>query len=466
MTRDSPAAAGAGGRSMRRQLLLALLALVATIWIIAALVSYFDARHELDELLDAHLAQSASLLIAQAGHDLDEIDEHVTGEHRYARRVAFQFWEGGRVLRLHSANAPDTRLSPRDEGFSDVRIDGTPWRVFSGWDPRRRYVVQVGESSDARNRIVGTVIRNVLWPLGVALPLLAVVVWLAIARVMRPLRLLNRQVIERAPDNLAPLAIEGAPAEVVPLAANLNRLFDRLRTSIDHERRFTADAAHELRTPLAAIRAQAQVARGATVDAERAHALDGVIAGCDRLAHLVEQLLTLARLEPRGFAARRQRWDLQTLARDAAADIAPIALAKSIDVVCEGPLPVPVDADDRLLLTLLRNLLDNAVRYSPGNTTVRISAGERDGQAFVRVEDQGPGVAPEEHAQLGQRFHRLRAGESVGTGLGLSIVKRIAELHDATVRFDAAPGGGLAATVTFGGATDGTMRRWPRSMSS
>ena len=217
---------------MRRRLLVVLLGLVAAIWTAAALFSYFDARHELDEMFDAHLAQSASLLIAQAGHDLDEIDEHAADLHRYARRVAFQFWEDGRVLRLHSANAPSTRMSSQDEGFADVRIDGAGWRVFSGRDPSRRYVVQVGERASARDAIVGTMIRNMLWPLLFALPLLAIVVWIAIARVMRPLGLLNRQVVARAPDNLAPLALDAAPAEVAPLAANLNRLFERVRTSI------------------------------------------------------------------------------------------------------------------------------------------------------------------------------------------------------------------------------------------
>jgi len=134
--------------SMRRQLLGLLLGAVAVIWIGVAVASYVDARHEIDELLDAHLAQASTLLIAQAGHDLDEIDEHVPETRRYARRVAFQFWEGGTRLRLRSSNAPHDRLSTHDEGFSDVRIDGQRWRVFSGWDSRHRYLVQVGERLD------------------------------------------------------------------------------------------------------------------------------------------------------------------------------------------------------------------------------------------------------------------------------------------------------------------------------
>ena len=187
---------------MRRQLLVLLLASVAVIWIGVGIASYIDARHEIDELLDAHLAQASSLLIAQAGHDLEEIDEHVSSDRRLMRRVAFQFWEDGTRLRLHSANAPPTRLSAKDRGFSDVRIDGQRWRVYSDWDRKHRYVVQVGERLGARDEIVAAMARNLLVPLAVALPLLAILVWLAIERVLKPLRILNREVAERAPDRL------------------------------------------------------------------------------------------------------------------------------------------------------------------------------------------------------------------------------------------------------------------------
>ena len=434
---------------MRRQLLVLLLCTVATVWVATAVFSYFDARHELDELLDAHLAQSASLLIAQAGHDLEEIDDHASDVHRYARRVAFQFWRRGTSLELHSKNAPDVRLSPRDEGFSDARIDGRRWRVFSAWDRERRYLVQVGEQAATRDAIIGAMLRGMLLPLAVALPVLAILLWLAIERALRPLRTLGRQVAHRAPDNLAAIDVGSAPAEVAPLVADLNRLFERVRASIDNERRFTADAAHELRTPLAAIRAQAQVARGASADTERLHALDALIAGCDRATHLVDQLLTLARLEPERFHANRQPVDLRAIARDAVRDIAPLGLARSVDVVlAEGPA-VPVHADARLLGILLRNLLDNAVRYSPAHAAVQLTVGLRDRAPFVAVEDAGPGVPAEARAELGQRFRRFADAETAGTGLGLSIVKRIAELHGANVVFDTAAAGGLAVTVSF-----------------
>jgi two-component system sensor histidine kinase QseC len=435
--------------SMRRQLLALLMAAVAVIWIGVAVASYIDARQEIDELLDAHLAQASTLLIAQAGHDLDEIDEHVPEARRYSRRVAFQFWEGGTRLRLRSSNAPHERLAANDEGFSDVRIDGHRWRVFSGWDSRHRYLVQAGERLGGRDEIVAAMARNLLLPLVVALPLLALLVWLVIERVLRPLRMLNREVAHRAPDHLAPIDVGRAPVEVAPLVTNLNDLFGRVHASMANERRFTADAAHELRTPLAALRAQAQVARGATDDRERMRALDNVLAGCDRAAHLVDQLLTLARLDPAHAQSAQTNVAFAPLVQSAIAEAMPAALEKDIEIALREDERVHVHGDARLLGILLRNLLDNAIRYSPPASAVDVEIGRDHGNPRVRVRDQGPGVPADARAQLGQRFQRFGVSDVSGTGLGLSIVLRVAELHGAQVAFDEAPGGGLAVTVTF-----------------
>ena len=438
-------------RSLRRQLLVSLLVSVAIIWGATTAISYLDAQHEIDELLDAHLAQYASLLTAQSGHEIEEIDvEHSPQLHPYTRRVSFQLWEGGTILRLHSANAPNSRLSRKDEGFSDTTVGDVRWRVFSAWDAEHRYLVQVGERRDSRTDISATIAKNLLLPLLVALPVLGVLVWLGIDRATRPLRQLNRHVAERAPDNLASIELAGAPAEVAPLVTNLNRLFERVRASIENERQFTADAAHELRTPLAALRAQAQVARGSTRDAERARALDNVISGCDRAAHLVDQLLTLARLEPDTFQAQREPCDLRAVAQAAIGELAPIALAKNIDIELDAAAPIRVSGDARLLGILLRNLIDNAIRYSPPGSLARVRVAEDGGRPFLTVTDEGPGVPRAERDRLGRRFHRLPGTDATGTGLGLSIAKRIAELHRASLTFDEATRDkGLKVTVSF-----------------
>ncbi len=444
-------------RSIRRQLLVVLLVSVAAIWNATGIVSYFDARHEVDELLDSHLAQLASLVLAEVRSEPDETDFKELPElHRYARRLAFQVWDRGSTPRMRTANAPAQRLSTDDDGFSDVTVAGERWRVFSEWDNTHRYLVQVGEHAGARDEVAARIALNMLLPLAIALPILGTLIWFGIARALNPLRMLSRQVEHRAPDNLAALNSGNAPVEVAPLATNLNRLFARVQASMENERRFTADAAHELRTPLAALRAQAQVARGATNGREREHALDNVIAGCDRATHLVEQLLTLARLEPASFEASSEICDLRAVARQAIADATPLALARNIEIeLNEGPA-VQVSGNWRLLGILLRNLLDNALRYSDAHTVVRVDAGERGGAPWITVADLGPGVAAEERSRLGQRFHRLVDSGAAGTGLGLSIVKRIAEIHGATVSFDeTAAGKGLAVTLSFVAAPDG-----------
>ncbi len=435
--------------SLSGRLLAGVLGVVALVWLGTAVYAYLDARHEANELLDAHLAQSASLIVAQLGHEMDEIDlEHgpdFSGGHR---KVAFQIWEGA-ALRLHSANAPSARLSPSEQGFSDASIGGKGWRVFSGWDAAHRYLVQVAERDEARREIAAGVARNLLLPLAVALPLLGAFVWVSIRRALRPLTSLGRQVRERRADDLSPLAGEGIPAEVVPLVHSLNVLLERVARSIEGERRFTADAAHELRTPLAALKTQAQVARAAVEDASRQRALEAVIAGCDRMTHLVEQLLTLARLEPGQAFARAESLDLHALAQQAIGQIAPAAIASEIELELAGASSAIVQGQPGLIAILLRNLLDNAVRYSPSGTAVRVevSAGEA---PSLSVTDQGPGIPADERSKVGERFYRILGAEQPGSGLGLSIARRIAEIHGATLELaDGPQGRGLRATVSF-----------------
>jgi len=437
--------------SLRRRLLVTLIGTVAVIWLATAGVSYLDARHRVNELLDAHLAQSAALLVAQTGQELEEIDtEHAPLLHKYGRRVAFQVWEHGEVLRLHSVNAPPHRLSAREDGFSDTTVDGRSWRVFSSWDGDHHYLVQVAERAATRERIAADIGRNLLVPLLIAVPLLGLLVWLSVVRGTRPLLTLGQEVERRDPLNVAPLDIGGVPSEIAPLVASLNSLFSRVATLIEHERRFTADAAHELRTPIAALRAQAQVALAAASDAERQRALDMVLSGCDRIAHLVSQLLTLARLEPVQSARQSGTCELRAVAKEVVAELVPAALAKNVDIELDTVPSAMIAGEPALVAVLLRNLIDNAVRYSPNDTVVRVALDARDGFFVLAVTDQGGGVSPDLRFRLGERFFRIAGSDAPGSGLGLSIVRRIAELHGASVQFgEGSDGKGLRATVTL-----------------
>jgi len=438
------------GGSLSRRLLLLTLAAVAIVWAASSIFAVVRVRHETGELLDAHLVQAAAMLHARVGDDVDDAElEHAPELHRYARGLAFQVWDERRKLLLRSANAPEVRLSPQDRGFSDVESGGRSWRVLSSLDRKGRVLVQVAEERRSRDGIASSVAGALLLPMIVGLPVLGFLIWLALRSGLKPLVALGRDVAVRDPDNLQPLDAAAVPREVVPLVASLNGLFGRLRHSIDHERRFNADAAHELRTPLAGVRAQAEVALGASADAERTHALRQVIAGCDRAARLVDQMLTLARLDPKRTVAGGARFDLATAARDAIVEIAPAGHGRGVDVALDAS-PAQVVGDPALVAILLRNLLDNAIRYGPAGTTVEVGVHAVAGGAELVVTDQGPGVPSEERGRLGERFHRVLGTGETGSGLGLSIVRRIAELHHADVAFGAGPSGrGLTVRVRF-----------------
>jgi len=436
--------------SLKQRLLALALAAITLVWLGATAFTYLDAREEFDEVLDAHLAQAAALLVVQATHEIDELEtEHTPLLHKYARRVAFQVWEKGQQLRLHSANAPQQPLASKERGFSDNIIDGKRWRVFSTWDESGEFLIHVAERSDVREELARGIAGNLLRPLWFSLPLLAILLWMAVARGLRPLDKLTREVAQREPDNLAPLDASSAPREVVPLIERLNQLFVRIDASMQKERRFTADAAHELRTPVTAIKAQAQVARAASSESERIHALDYAILGCDRAAHLIDQLLTIARIDALGDEVTEQ-CQLRVLSSEVIAELAPSAFGKGVQLeLAEGDEAV-VRGDKGLLRVLLRNLLDNAVRHTPHGTSVQVGIGTEQGVTCLSVSDDGPGIPEEEREKVLERFYRPLGTQASGSGLGLSIVKRIAEIHGATLNFaPSREGKGLNVKVAF-----------------
>jgi len=433
--------------SIRRRVLVLAMIAVALVWTGTAAVVYFDARHEIDEGFDGHLAQTAALLVALSGGDLHDIDEeHAPRLDKRARRVAFQIWRGNRLL-LHSVDAPDEPLAQR-EGYSDRTIDKRRWRVFST-RTRDGRIIHVGERSDTRDELARGMVINMLSPMLYALPVLALMLWLAVARGMRSLAAITGEVSARDPDNLSPLGVHAAPAEVVPLLEQLNRLFGRIEQSLESERQFTADAAHELRTPVAAIKAQAQVALAATVEKEREDGLRKVVAGCDRAAHLVDQLLVLARLDTANHVGR-EPCSLRALAAQAVAEAAPYAVGKNVSLELDAGDEGRIAGTPALLHVLLRNLIDNAARYSPSGTAVHIGIAERDDVVELRVVDQGPGIPEAERQRVFQRFYRALGTGEEGTGLGLSIVQRIAEIHGARIELGTGPDGkGLAVSIVF-----------------
>jgi len=423
--------------------------MVALVWVGAAGLIWFDASHELDELLDGHLAQSAALLIVkQAGHGVDQAIEGTSGRgtanekpledapslHKYAPRVAFQVFHEGQ-LTLHSANAGAAPMSRTERGFSTVTLpDHNSWRVYAAHGKEGDVQVFVGEQVQSRDSILWAVLKAVLMPLLYALPLLASVGWLAVRNGLSPLRHLSQALAERQPQALEPVVLTDVPAEIEPVVRSLNALFERIQSMMAAERRFTADAAHELRTPIAAIRTQAQVALAAGTDnATREHALQYTLAGCDRAAHLVDQLLTLSRLESSSSNAPATQIDVSVVAQRVAAGLALAALGRDQELSLQAPLPCWISADDMLTSVLIRNLLDNAMRYSPNGAKVSLTVTPTADQVVLQVHDSGPGLLDAEIAHLGERFYRVLGTEQTGSGLGWSIVRRIAAVYQAQV---------------------------------
>jgi two-component system, OmpR family, sensor histidine kinase QseC len=434
-----------------------------------AAVTWLDTRHELDELLDAHLAQSAALLVAQQVGEYEEEHDRQEGYkhkreyqneygidaptlHRYSPRVTFQVFHEGR-LSLRSVNAPIDPLVPPSEmktnEFRNIRIAGKPWRVFVTRGAKSDIVVLVGENLQSRGGILAAILRTTLGPLLLGMPLLALALWFSVRRGLLPLKQLSSSLSRRNADDFSPLSVPGAPSEMEPMVAALNRQFERISTLVENERRFIADAAHELRTPLAAIRAQAQVASSEEDPHRRRHALAATIEGCDRAARLAEQLLALSRLET-SVSAPLGELDLAVVVRGVLADQGSAALARSQRLEFDALGNFRIAGDATLLPVLVRNLVDNSVRYAPAGGTIHVSLTHQDGRTLLTVEDSGTAPSEGEIARLGERFFRVPGNEATGSGLGLSIVQRIAQLHSGSVSFARSPTlGGLRVSVSL-----------------
>ena len=414
------------------------MSLVLGIWTCTIAVIWIDVRQELSELLDGHLAQAAALLVVQGARpmEIDEKSADLPTLHRYANRVAFQVFHGGR-LALRSANAPTVPMVEPNKnlrsGFETVQIDNTAWRVFAAYSPQTDTQVYVGERVKSRTTIIWAAIRSALWPMVLAMPLLALAAWWAAYRGSAPLRRLGRILVERQPRALDPVSLDDAPSEMTPMLESLNGLFARIGELMESERRFTADASHELRTPVAGIRAQVQVALDYAVDAKQIHALQGALAGCDRATRLVEQLLTLSRLES-GLAPALATVDMGVVIRSVVADLAQGAFEKEQSIAVESVDSCFVRGDEILLAVLVRNLVDNAIRYCPPKATVNVHLATSAGRAQLNIEDSGPAMSERDIKRFGERFFRVIGNAESGSGLGWSIVRRIVTVHGAEIQ--------------------------------
>ena len=433
-------------RSLRARLLWFLLAAIVLAAGIQGFVAYRTVLTEADDIFDHHMQQMA--LSLRAGlPPTGTVGGLGVGEENFEFIVQVWSLDGSRIFE----SAADARLPQRAVlGFSNVQARGTTYRVFSL--QTGALVIQVAQDMRARRRMAGTLALNTIGPIAIAAPLLMLVVWWVVSRSLAPVARVRRQVAAREADDLSPLSDADLPEEVRPLVQELNLLFERVRRAFEAQKHFVADAAHELRSPLAALKLQVQGLQRAPDEVTRTLAVTRLSAGIDRATRLVEQMLALARHEASAAAgAQREAVSLDEVTRLAISDIVAAAQARGIDVgIVRADAPATVQGQPEALRTLVRNLLDNAVKYTPAGGQVDIAIRDEAGAVALSVDDSGPGLPEDERARVLDRFYRSGEPQAPGSGLGLAIVKSIADLHGATLSLArSASLGGLSVVLGF-----------------
>ena len=449
--------------SIRRRTLTLIIGLLLAGLLLISVLNLHDSNHEIAEVYDAQLAQNARLLqgvmsMPLASQDRTELYRafnkaladavpKVDG-HPYESKIAFQVWnaQGERLVFTHSA--PSFSTPPTEPGYSNVNdVSGREWRGFLLKDKDNGLRVWVGERDDVRSDLVGRIVRHTLWPNVLGSLILAGMVWLAIGWGLKPLADMAAILRARHSGSLEPMLLTPLPTELEPMQAALNRMLAQIQDMIGRERRFIADAAHEMRTPLAVLRVHAQNLLEAGTEQERRESLQFLISGVDRASRLVNQLLTMARLEPKSNPPPLQRIDLSETVRNSLVQLTPWLLSKHLELAFEDSAQaLHVMASTAAIDIALSNLITNAANFSPENGVITVKLSEADGWCLLSVEDQGPGIDEADRARLFERFYSR--GNANGAGLGLTIVNTIALRLGGRITLVNRAEGGLCATLS------------------
>ena len=433
--------------SMRARLLWLLLAAIVLAAIAQAIVADSTARVQANGIFDYHMQQMAMSLRSGVAASAPASEGDV-GEGGRRTDFVVQVWTSDGLLKYQSSNV--TQLPERSElGFSDVNSDGVAYRVFSLRSPSQ--VVQVAQDMRARDAMARTLAWRTMMPILVMAPMLMLIVWGVVSTSLSSVARVRQQVATRQPDELDEVNEDGLPEEVRPLIHELNLLFGRVRESFEEQNRFVADAAHELRSPLAALRLQLTSLERADDAASRRIATTRLSAGIERATRLVEQLLTMARQQALSAKGRpKSECQLLEVVRTSIIDAAATARSRRIDLGLGRSDEALVVGSADAIRTLVRNLIDNAIKYTPEGGSVDAEVRVDGMHSILSVEDSGPGIPESERERVLDRFHRLVGDETVGSGLGLAIVKAIADAHGATLALDRSDRlGGLRVVVAF-----------------
>lgn len=428
--------------TLRYRLLAVVLGVALAITLMATGATYYWARHEIDELLDYQLRQQA-LALRDKAYLLGNV---AVVEPDPEQHVVIQLWDRRGVLRYLSHRAVDIGR-PARYGYANVRGSGRDWRVYA--TELGPFIVQLGQPLELRRRIAANAAWRMLLPLLAMLPLLAAAMWWIVGRVLAPLTQLAGTIAGRHENALEPIAEARLPGEVALMVRALNALIVRLKEVLARQQDFMADAAHELRTPLTAINLQAQLLERASTPTDTSEALSELKRGIARSTHLVERLLTLARLDAANEDEVAVSVDLSALVRATLVHARLRAEARPIQLSSRVEDDVRIDGHEAQLQSLVDNLVDNALRHTPSGGRVHVELVPRRHGASLRVTDSGPGIPADERARVFDRFYRVPGTSAAGSGLGLAIVRRVCELHGARIDLDDAPGGGTVFSVAF-----------------
>jgi two-component system sensor histidine kinase QseC len=435
--------------SIRRFLVVVLLATITLINFLAALHGYRTSMEEAERLFDAQLADIASVLAVTAGGPVfqGEVDSS-------ASSIIFQVWKGAE-LESASINVPAEPLAPLESGYADVNFEGYRWRAFSRYMPQGDRWFIVAQRADVRFALAESIILESVLPIILGLPLEGLLIWIIVGRGLRPLRDLASEMAGKRSDDLSSVTDFDPPQELAVLIQSINDLLQRLAAAFEREKRFSADAAHELRTPISVLKVQLHNLLRESDDGsdEKSGQLESLRAAVDRMGHSIEQVLTLYRTTPDQFAASFAKLDLVAEARQVIADLYPQIEEKQqqIELIGDG---VSLRGDAFAIQTLLTNLIENASKYSGAKGEIRVSIERSNSQAVLTVEDSGPGIPTDQHDRVFERFYRVggdrHESDVTGSGIGLAIVQHIAEIHGASVHLsESSFATGLAVTVSF-----------------
>ena len=452
--------------SIRRRTLTLIIGLMLAGLTVISVLNLHDSNHEIAEVYDAQLAQNARLLqgvmrmpLASQEHAdlyrafnqaLSEAAPKVDG-HPYESKIAFQVWNFKGELLVHTASSPSFIAPPVTPGFSDVvDLKNRHWRAFLLEDKQNNLRIWVGERDDVRSDLVDRIVSHTLWPNVLASLMLAAMIWLAIGWGLKPLVDMAAKLRARQPGSLEPLQLTPLPTELEPMQAALNRMLAQIQEVMGRERRFIADAAHEMRTPLAVLRVHAQNLMEAGSDAERRVSLEHLIAGVDRTSRLVNQLLTMARIEPSPGTQPPAPIDLAATVRDSLVQLTPWLLSKDLELVFDVSDGIGhVRVDPAAIDIALNNLVTNAANFSPPHGVIRVTLVARENGFELSVEDEGPGINEDDRDRLFERFYSR--GNDQGAGLGLTIVQAIAGRYGGKVMLQNRVPKGLRATLEISG---------------